>query len=502
MQEIKKVKLFYLLMALAALCVLVFPVGIANFVFGYIFKDNPCILCWAQRISMIYVGIMAFFIVRYGLKPKYIASILIMSAFGLYQSFTQVSAHAHRDIDQGFSLEILGLHAYFWAEVVFWFVIVFLAIVFYLAPKFKHFEEELNGQSFRKLSKSFMIMIYIGAFVVLSNMFQAFISTGVPPFMGQSDPVRFSLNPRYIIWDDSELKNSYKSFSILGTRDVKAPDYAFSPSSTIQFDNDFKNAPLNIDKSLKIISKKNIPYAKPINSLSFINNEYVATSKWDIVFMDKDYKSVKSLEIDPYYSATIDPLVGVSLAYDDVYVAMGSNKTFLKFRKNDHADDRLEFANFIKGYDSFEASGSNLGRGRFSTVRAKFFHTGSMAINKDYLYLATLPNNKDKTSFVISGFLVDDMNLSFEFTPKAKLKEGRTLGDLYVTSMVFFDDKLYALSKNHNIIVVIDTNSKMITQTISFPSEIKNARSLIIDNDIFKILSFEDNQNMIYDLSF
>lgn len=81
----------------------------------------------------------------------------------------------------------------------FWFVIVFLAVVFYLAPKFKYFEEELNGQSFRKLSKSFMIMIYIGAFVVLSNMFQAFISTGVSPFMGQSDPVRFSLNPRYII---------------------------------------------------------------------------------------------------------------------------------------------------------------------------------------------------------------------------------------------------------------------------------------------------------------
>lgn len=110
---------FYFLLCTAAAIVFLFPVGIANMVFGYILGDSPCTLCWGQRIAMIFIALCAFFIVRYGFKPKYIASLLIFTGVGLWQSFRHIAPHSARDLDQGFGLMVLGAHTYFWAEVVF-----------------------------------------------------------------------------------------------------------------------------------------------------------------------------------------------------------------------------------------------------------------------------------------------------------------------------------------------------------------------------------------------
>lgn len=122
---------FYFLLCTAAAIVFLFPVGIANMVFGYILGDSPCTLCWGQRIAMIFIALCAFFIVRYGFKPKYIASLLIFTGVGLWQSFRHIAPHSARDLDQGFGLMVLGAHTYFWAEVVFWAVIILLGVMFF-----------------------------------------------------------------------------------------------------------------------------------------------------------------------------------------------------------------------------------------------------------------------------------------------------------------------------------------------------------------------------------
>ncbi|MDA3969705.1 disulfide bond formation protein B, partial [Helicobacter sp. A82] len=87
---------------------------------------------------------------------------------------------------------------YFWAEVVFWAVVLLLGVIFAFAPKFGSFEKEMEGASFRKLTKFNLAAMVIVAFIVASNVFQAFVSTGPIPYSGQGDPVRFSLNPKYI----------------------------------------------------------------------------------------------------------------------------------------------------------------------------------------------------------------------------------------------------------------------------------------------------------------
>ena len=185
---------------------------------------------------------------------------------------------------------------------------------------------------------------------------------------------------------------------------------------------------------------------------------------------------------------------------NDKFILMGSNKTLLRFAKNPNADETLQYADFVKGADKFEGQGKGLGRTRIDTVRAKFNHIASIATDGKYFYTATVPNNKDKNKFVISKISLDDRTLSGEFTPKANLKEGKSLGELYVTSMSFEGGLLYALSKNHNVIVTIDPKSEEIVAAVAYPSEITNARSLFFKDGKINILSYQDGKNMLFEL--
>ncbi|HEB9305924.1 TPA: disulfide bond formation protein B [Campylobacter coli] len=504
MNEINKTKNFYTLMCLAGFLIILLPVGIANFVFGYMWGDSPCTLCWGQREAMIFIGVMALFIVRYGMKGKYLAALLIMTAVGLYQSFAHYGNHAHRDLDQGFGLAVFGIHTYFWAEVVFWAVVLLLGAMFAFAPKFGSFDKELNGEKFRKFTKFSFAAVLISTIIVASNVFQAFVSTGIPPYVGQGDPVRFSLNPKYIIWSTGGWNGLWQNISFLGKRDVKAPDYAFAPASEklgIKFDNDTNNSPFaEIDDELKIIDEQTINFNKAINTLDYINDEFVASSKWDVAFLDNNFSTKEGFELDPYFSATIDPIIGIIPYKENKFLLMGSNKSFLRFAKNPNADEALQYADFVKGNDQFEGQGKDLGRGRLDTVRAKFNHVASMTTDDHYLYLATVPNNKDSKTFVISKISLKDLVLSAEFTPKAELKEGKTLGDLYITSMAFKDDEIYALSKNHNVIAIIDPTKEEVVKTIAFPSSITNARSIFFKDGKIHILSYQDGANKLYTL--
>ncbi|HEB7545023.1 disulfide bond formation protein DsbI [Campylobacter coli] len=504
MNEINKTRNFYTLMCLAGFLIILLPVGIANFVFGYMWGDSPCTLCWGQREAMIFIGVIALFIVRYGMKGKYLAALLIMTAVGLYQSFAHFGNHAHRDLDQGFGLAVFGIHTYFWAEVVFWAVVLLLGVMFAFAPKFGSFDKELNGEKFRKFTKFSFAAFLISTLIVASNVFQAFVSTGIPPYVGQGDPVRFSLNPKYIIWSTGGWNGLWQNISFLGKRDVKAPDYAFAPASEklgIKFDNNTNNSPFaEIDDELKIIDEQTINFDKAINTLDYINDEFVASSKWDVAFLDNNFSTKEGFELDPYFSATIDPIIGIIPYKENKFLLMGSNKSFLRFAKNPNADEALQYADFIKGNDKFEGQGKDLGRGRLDTVRAKFNHVASMTTDDHYLYLATVPNNKDSKSFVISKISLKDLVLSAEFTPKAELKEGKTLGDLYITSMTFKDGEIYALSKNHNVIAIIDPAKEEVVKTIAFPSSITNARSIFFKDGRIHILSYQDGANKLYTL--
>ena len=129
------------------------------------------------------------------------------------------------------------------------------------------------------------------------------------------------------------------------------------------------------------------------------------------------------------------------------------------------------------------------GRGRIGTERAKMFYVHSSATDGKYVYTATVPDNKDKKTFVISKALQKDFVLSGEFIPEAAmLKDGRTLGELYVTGMVYEDGKLYAVSKNYNVLVTIDLAKEAVVDVQALPAELTDIRGLVKTADGFEVL--------------
>ncbi|BEG57508.1 hypothetical protein NHP21005_11960 [Helicobacter sp. NHP21005] len=252
---------FYFLFSLAIIAIIALPVGIANLILGFIYHDSPCIQCWGERQSMVYVALGGLFVLRYGLKPKYIAMLVLVVAGGLYQSFYHSGNHALEDVGQGFALTIFGLHTQFWAEFVFWMTLLVLGVLLLKAPSFE-------TQALRKLTRSNLWAFGIFSFLVASNMIQAFISTGPFPYLGHGDPIRFSWRMAENIWSTSNWGHMGFPRS-LGKRIVDKPILAESPH---KWEDDYHKAPLEIHKSLHLLQTQisSLKLNAPISDLNFL----------------------------------------------------------------------------------------------------------------------------------------------------------------------------------------------------------------------------------------
>lgn len=498
--DLKKARSWYTIICWGAFLIILLPVGIANFVFGYIFGDSPCTLCWGQREFMCFIGVMGFFIVRYGFKPKYLATLLLMSSVGIYASLRHISIHAARDLGQGFGMAVFGVHTQMWAEIVFWCSVFLLSIAFFFAPRFDALVEEFRGKAYRELTKFNRIALGIVIVILASNAFQAFWGTGLPPYWGHGQPVRFSFDWKYNHWTDKSWHGMWHKVSLLGPRAVETPDFAYEKDTGrlgLKWDHNAKDAPVDISGMLAVNDSREIPIKKPLETLSLINGKYMVASKWDFwALNEKTLQPEVTAEIDPWYAANILDIVGIT-PYKDGFILMGMNKTLLQARLNPKADDIKEWANFPKGRDQVEHMGTT-GRFRIATERAKFNYVLSTATDGKYLYMATVPDNLTK-NFVISMALEKDMALSAEWTPEGKiLKKGRSLNDLYVTGMTFEDGSLWAVSKNFNVLVRIDPKAQEIVQAWGLPADLKDVRGLVIKDGKVQVL----NENHLVTLAF
>lgn len=130
-----------------------------------------------------------------------------------------------------------------------------------------------------------------------------------------------------------------------------------------------------------------------------------------------------------------------------------------------------------------------LGRARIDTTRGQLSYIHASATDGRYIFTATVPDNKNKTKFVISKTLMADRTLSGEFEPVAEaLKDGRKLDELYVTGMVYENGKLYAVSKNFNTLIVIDIASESIEAAYGLPTELTDIRGLVKKGNTFEVV--------------
>ncbi len=490
--DLKKARNFYDIIAWGGLLIVLLPVGIANIILGYFLGDSPCSLCWSQRQEMAYIGVTALFMVRFGFKPKYLATMLVMAAVGLYFSFRHYSSHAMRDIGQGFGLDVFGIHTQFWAEIVFWCVVMLFGLATYLAPRFDALIDEMKGKSYRPMKGFYKIAFGIVAFICASNTFQAAYSTGPFPYAGQGDPVRFSWNPKYITWSTEFYDGfwDFKKMSLFGQRGAKTPDFAYDNNAkalNIDFQHDANNAPVALNGMLSVANVRKIEgINKPVNTLAQINGEYFVGSKYDFWVLDNNLAPRVTAAYDPWYSANVLDVVAFT-PYEDGFVIVGSNKSIIRARLNPNADDVKSWGNFTAGRTQVEPIGT-IGRSRIDTHRAKYSYIHSAATDGKYTYLATVPDQLNQKKLVISKALEADWNLSAEFMPAANLKEGRTLGELYITGMVHENGKLYAVSKNYNVIVEIDIAAEAVTGVWGIPAELTDVRGLVKNGDVFEVV--------------
>ncbi len=490
-RDLSRAKTFYDIVCWGGLLIVLLPVGIANLILGYILGDSPCTLCWGQRQEMAYIGVVALMMVRYGFKPKYLGTMLVMAAVGLYMSFRHVSSHGMRDVGQGFGLDVFGIHTQMWAEIVFWCVVMLFGLAVLLAPRFDALIAEMKGRPFRPLTTLYRVAFGVVAFILASNTFQALWSTGLPPNYGQGDPVRFSFNPKYVVWSTEGWEGMWDNPDFLGRRNVKDPDFAYHDNTAklgLNFAHDANNAPLAINGMLRVTNTRTIEgINSALNTLALIRGEYMVASKYDFWQLDANLKPQAHAAMDPWYSANVLDIVGITPYKDDAFVLMGTNKSVLRARWNPNADEVKGWANFTAGGNRVEHVGG-LGRARIDTERAKFSYIHASATDGKYIFTSTVPDNKNKTKFVISKALMSDWTLSAEFMPSATLKDKRTLGELYVTGMVYEDGLLYAVSKNHNVLIVIDPVKEAVVEAWGLPAEYTDLRGLVKKGNTFEVL--------------
>ena len=206
---------FFNLMSLAIIALVALPVGIACLALGFGMGDSPCVMCWAERITMIAISLIALFILRYGLRPGYVAALLLMACWGMFNGFIHYSLDGtfggYLDIKQGFGLEILGAHTQLWVIVVDFCVIAFLAVIFLCSKNLGEImKKSASGEygEFLRYLPLGKIANLIFIVIIAANCAQAFIVSGPPPYLGSSTPARLSLDLAKWFWEKDHWQSA------------------------------------------------------------------------------------------------------------------------------------------------------------------------------------------------------------------------------------------------------------------------------------------------------
>lgn len=449
-QSTAKREMVFTITALAVLFLTVVPVGSAVFYLGFVRGDSPCVMCWEQRIGMLLISLVGLFVLRYGPRPKYVGMAVLIAGYGMLMSLRHVGIHGARDVGQGFSTEIVGAHTYTWALFSYWVCVLAMgALLMLVRPGHLAFEVRALSVLERITGSAFVI-------VVAANIVQAFASTGPPPFMGQSDPIRFSFNPRYWHWSVEEWRPPI-TVAFRGRWAVGKPDVTAALA-------DPTTGPLG---ALPVVAVKerrqlgvSLDGAPTDLAFDAATDRFLITTEAGIYLADATLTQVKSHTlIDIGFSVDLGRFAGAAFLDKGELIAVGENKSFVVLKPNETANADSNFRYFLESRDQFD----EVTRGRFGTVRARMLYVMSAAydVASNSVYTITVPNNLVKR-LVVSRFDRRDMMLSEEFVPTLArnagfaLGETRSLGEYMITGAAVADGQLYAISAAHSTLLTLD----------------------------------------------
>lgn len=523
MKHIFSERNFNFVIATAVLLILAVPVGVANIYLGYIIGETPCVLCGHERFGMVLIGIMGIFILRYGPKVRYIASTFLISFWFLYAALRHTANHAHRDIGMGFGDAIFGVHTYTWAIFVYWICIFAMSVMLFFIRKDNDLIKDIGGQrsEIKKFSPYAKIVVVISFLVVISNSFQMLVSNGIPPYAGTGDPARFTLNLNRAMENWSK-EYMYKTFfsgksSFLGGNDIAKPWVSSAnEDGSIKFDLDYKNAPLTTTHSvLNIKSQKEIPFSVvgtfgkgSAGGIAYdsANNEFVLVSTdAGIYFTDENFNVKSKAILDKPNGNDIKITTDATMLGAGQAMAVAFNKVIYGVKRvaNNEVDDKLSWRTFreVEG-DLMPLFDGN--RPYMLTMRARKSFTLSAAKDpsSQYLYMASVANPKNP-NIIIMKFDITDKLLSEEYilkaSPNLELKSDRKIGEYYITSIDIANDKMLALSKNFNSLLVIDLKTKEVVDVYPLP-DIGDPNGIAIKGDSIFVLSRVEGKDKVFEI--
>ena len=438
------------------------PVGGAIWL-GVAHGESPCILCWAQRTTMVLIALTGLFVLRYGPRPRYLGVVVLLGAGGLFMALRHSALHLARDVGQGFAAMFFGAHTYIWSWFIHWVVLLVLGVLLLLL---REDTVERGAREPGRVGRFAMVLFLV---VVAGNALQAFITTGPPPFMGQSDPVRFSWNPSHWVW--MRPARILGPVSLRGAWDIPRPDPA-----AVDAERDPARGPLGDLPPLAVQAWEQVgpsldgrltDLARDPASGRFL----AVTDRHGIYLLDASLSSIEhSVVLDPYFAVNLSPLVGAAFLGDTL--AVGTlNKSYVLLRLDPAADEDREWRHFL------ETSGgvTELRRSRFATVRARQMYVLSLAYDEaaDELVTVSVPSPRHRR-LVVSRFDRRDLTLSSEFLPRLgpgldMASPERSLAEYVVTGTVVVDRTLYAISAAYSTLLLIDLDSRTVIGAFAVP---------------------------------
>jgi disulfide bond formation protein DsbB len=445
--------MIFTILAVAVLFLSVFPIGISAYVMGFMLGESPCVLCWEQRVGMGLIALIGLFVLRYGAKPKYLGLAVLVGLYGIYMAIRHSGLHLARDIGQGFAVEILGAHTYTWSFVIFFCCTAAISALIMMARP-----SDVAMTAPRPLSRLDAAAFIVFLVMIAGNIVQAFASTGPPPFVGQSDPVRFSFNPRHWVWSIDEFRPA--PISLRGRWAVEKPHVASADANpaTGPFRN-FSTLQPSERRPLKL------PLRGTPTGLDYdaATDRFLLTTQSGVYLVNGAMDRIERHTIvDPMFAVDLGRFAGAAFLDDGRVVAVGENKSFVALRERQAGavggDDPAvkNFRFFLEAPDQFD----EVSRGRFATVRAKMFYIMSATFDPatKSIFTITVPNARAQR-LVVSRFDASDMTLSEEYV----VSGAPMLERLYVTAAAIEGEDLYALSAAHSTLLMVDLSTQAVT---------------------------------------
>ncbi|WP_110459041.1 disulfide bond formation protein B [Shewanella algidipiscicola] len=392
---------FNKLASFASIIIMALPVGIACFFFGFILLDNPCAFCWQERTAMILVSLTALYIVRFGIKPKYIAALVWLGIYGAFMALLHTSINLGSDIGQGFSLKIMGAHTYTWALLVFVIVLVVVALLMLtLGNKFP--DNAYSKKPFDTLPK---LASWVFIFVIAGNIVQAFTQTGPIPFVGQDSPGRVSFNPKFISWELDHWPTYAPNAR--GAYGISDPDIEqWQPASPL-----FTAAP-----TAKLLSQASLPntISGRVTAIDYQAEKQIyaiTTSNNWVYILDHELKLLNQAQIDGMYMLHIEQLNGVAFTSTNTLMVMGFNKAWAELVLDPEQNWEINYRGFTQSSDGI----GETARGQFSTIRAKTSYSLTLGYSKMLdQYITVTTRDELNETLVVSRFDKEDTTLSAE----------------------------------------------------------------------------------------